>query len=93
MPISLDNTGDTPVIRISGVTPPDEGDELLALLREYPRAPVDLAEVEHLHTALLQMLLAAQPQIAAWPADEFWRKCFTINLNLMEDTDENRIPG
>ena len=60
MPISLDSSGDSPVIRISGVTPPDEGDELLALLQEHPAVAVDLAELEHMHTALLQMLIAAK---------------------------------
>ena len=75
MPISLDSSGEAPVIRISGVTPPDEGDQLLALLRENHGVPVDLAELEHLHTALLQMLLATKTTVVAWPEDRFWRKC------------------
>jgi len=79
MPISLDNSGETPVVRISGVTPPDEGDELLAILREYPGISIDLSELEHLHTALLQMLLIAKTPVVAWPVDEFWRKCFDKN--------------
>ena len=76
MPISLDSSGDMPVIRISGVTPPDEADELLAMLRENPEAPVDLSELEHLHTALLQMMHAAKVSVVVWPLDGFWRKCF-----------------
>ena len=76
MPISLDSSGDAPVIRISGVTSPDEGDELLILLRENPWAQVDFSELEHLHTALLQMMLVAKTPVAVWPPDEFWRKCF-----------------
>ena len=76
MPISLDSSGEAPLIRISGITPPDEGDELLAILRENPGTAVDLSELEHLHTALLQMLLAAKAPITAWPEDEFWKKCF-----------------
>ena len=79
MPICLDNSGDAPVIRISGVTPPDEGDLLLAMLRENPGAPVDLSELEHLHTALLQMMIAAKAQVSAWPEDEFWKKCLETN--------------
>ena len=81
MPVSLDSSGDTTVIRISGVTPPDEGDELLAMLRENPGVPVDLSELEHLHTALLQMMLAAKAQVTAWPVDEFWKKCFDFNIS------------
>lgn len=76
MPISLDSSAASPVIRVSGITPPDEGDELLAMLRENPGVPVDLSGLEHLHTALLQMLLAAKIQVSAWPEDDFWKLCF-----------------
>ena len=76
MPISLDNSGDVPIISISGITPPDDGDELLAMLRENRAAQVDLSGLEHLHTALLQMLLAAKAPVVAWPEDTFWRGCF-----------------
>ena len=81
MPISLDSSGDAPVIRISGVTPPDEADELLALLREHPGIPIDLSGLDHLHTALLQMLLATQAPVSAWPADGFWRACLEQETN------------
>ena len=80
MPIGLDSSAEAPVIRISGVVPPDEGDELLAMLLENPGIPVDLSELEHLHTALLQMMLMAKTTVAAWPVDGFWRKCFDINF-------------
>lgn len=73
MPISLDSSGDSPFIRISGTTPPDEADELLTLLRENPGIPVDLSELEHLHTALMQMMLAAKTPVTAWPEDGFWK--------------------
>lgn len=79
MPVSLDHAGGSPVIRITGVTQPDEANELLAILKEHQGAPVDLAEMEHLHTALLQMLRAAKTVVAAWPEDDFWRKCFDNN--------------
>ena len=75
MPVSLNISGDAAVICISGVTPPDEADELLALLREHPGVAVDLSGLEHLHTALLQLLLAAKTPVAAWPEDSFWRRC------------------
>jgi len=81
MPINLDSSGEIPVIRISGITPPDEGDELLAMLRENPGAAVDLSELEHLHTALLQILIAADSRITAWPEDDFWKKCLDTNYS------------
>lgn len=80
MPLSLDNSGATPIIRIYGVTPPEEGDELLTLLRENGGAAVDLSELEHLHTALLQILVAAKLQVIGWPTDEFWRLCLHTNM-------------
>ena len=85
MPINLDSSGETPVIRISGVTPPDEGDELLALLRENVGASIDLSGLEHLHTALLQMLIAAKVSVTAWPEDDFWRQCLQTKY-----TEENK---
>jgi hypothetical protein len=75
MPINLDISGVEAVICIRGVVPPDEADELLALLRAHPEAVVDLSGVEHLHTALVQLLLAAHVAVAAWPKDDFWRRC------------------
>jgi hypothetical protein len=75
MPIRVDTSGDTAVICISGVTPPDEAEELLALLRAYPGAALDLSGVEHLHTALLQLVSAADAPVVAWPEDRFWRRC------------------
>lgn len=78
MPVSLDNSGGTAVIHISGVTSPDEGEELLAMLLENPGGSVDLSELEHLHTALLQILLTANVPVVAWPEDRFWRMCFEV---------------
>ncbi len=82
MPIRLNVSGDTAVICISGVTPPDEADELLKMLRANPGAAVDLSGLEHLHTALVQLLRAAKAPVAAWPEDLFWRRC------LAETTQE-----
>jgi anti-anti-sigma regulatory factor len=75
MPLRLDTSGDAAVICINGVTPADEAEELLALLRAHPGTAVDLSGVEHLHTAVLQLLLTVHAPIAAWPEDLFWRRC------------------
>ena len=75
MSVSLNISRDAAVICISGVTPPDEADELLALLRAHPGVAVDLSGLEHLHTALLQMLYVAKAPVTAWPEDSFWRRC------------------
>ena len=45
----------------------EEAEGLLEWLEATPRGKVDLAACQHLHAANLQVLMAAQPSIAAWP--------------------------
>lgn len=42
---------------------------LLEFLQSHPRARIDLGGCVHLHTAVLQVLLAARPQMTARPRD------------------------
>lgn len=48
----------------------EEADGLLEWLREIPKRRLDLADCTHLHAANLQVMMAANPYIAAWPKDE-----------------------
>jgi hypothetical protein len=54
-------------IRLSGRCGADEAERLLALLAE-GHDLVDVSGCEHLHAALLQLLIAAGPAIAGEPA-------------------------
>jgi len=45
----------------------DEAESLLEWLQNNKAAKVDLAACAHLHTANLQVLMAAGPKIFAWP--------------------------
>lgn len=47
----------------------EEAEGLLEWLQTHPDATIDLAACTHLHAANLQVLMAAKPTIAAWPAD------------------------
>ncbi len=47
----------------------EDAELLLEWLLKHPRGRLDLAACTHLHAANLQVLMAAQPQIAAWPRD------------------------
>lgn len=47
----------------------EEADGLLEWLRGNPRNRVDLAQCQHLHAANLQVMMAVNPVIAAWPND------------------------
>ncbi len=58
------------VAKFSGVITAEEAEPLLEWLQTHPKAKVDLSALSHLHTADLQVLLAARPSIVAWPQDE-----------------------
>jgi hypothetical protein len=45
----------------------DEAEGLLEGLQKQPRAKLDLSACTHLHTANLQVLMAARPAVANWP--------------------------
>ena len=47
----------------------EEAEGLLEWLQAHPGAPLDLAACTHLHAANLQVLMAADAHIAAWPKD------------------------
>lgn len=47
----------------------EEAEGLLEWLQLTPSATVDLSECSHLHTASLQVLMAAKAAISRWPED------------------------
>lgn len=61
-------------ILLEGECPVDEAEALLEALLADPRAPVDWSACRDLHTAVLQVLLAARPTMRGLPADPFLRR-------------------
>jgi hypothetical protein len=57
------------VVRLSGHCLVEEAMTLLEMLQTRAGAAVDLRTCKSLHTALLQVLVAARPTLAALPAD------------------------
>ena len=51
----------------------EEAESLLEWLLNNPKAKLNLADCEHLHTANLQVMLAAKVTIAVWPKDSALR--------------------
>jgi hypothetical protein len=47
----------------------EEAEGLLDWLQSKPAAKVDLSACGHLHTANLQVLMAARPEISSWPVN------------------------
>ena len=48
----------------------EDAEGLLEWLVANPKGKIDLAACTHLHAANLQVLMAAKPAIASWPANE-----------------------
>lgn len=63
MPVTFKKSG--AVLR--GVCAIEEAEELLAWLGDNPKGKVNLHGCEHLHTALVQVLMAARPVVSAMP--------------------------
>jgi len=55
------------IARLTEFVSVEEAEGLLEWLQANPKGKVDLAACTHLHAANLQVLMAARPNIAAWP--------------------------
>ena len=60
-------------ILLQGIYDADDVEVLMSALREPGPSIVDLSEADHLHTAILQVLLAFRPSITGTPRDTFIR--------------------
>jgi hypothetical protein len=63
MPMTFQNER----IVLQGVVAVEEAEKLLEVLHQHPLDAVDASACTHLHTANLQILMAARPKICAWP--------------------------
>lgn len=54
---------------LEGVVAVDDAEALAQWIRTQPSPVVHLGKCDHLHGAVLQVLLALRPRIAAWPVD------------------------
>jgi hypothetical protein len=64
-------TLETDTIRLSADCPVGDAEPLLALLQEAPGRAVDLTGAGTLHTAVVQVLLALQPEVLGPAGDPF----------------------
>lgn len=58
-------------IRLEGDCPVEDAEQLLQLLLEHGRCPVDLGGCGRLHMAVVQVLLAARRTILGTPGNAF----------------------
>jgi hypothetical protein len=62
---------DDGTIMLEGDCPVDDAEALLQLLQATPAAPVDWTGSRYLHTAVLQVILAARPTLLG-PCGDLW---------------------
>ncbi len=70
------------VIYLEGRCLAEDADTLLIYLQECPKGHVDMAGVERLHLAVLQVLLAAKPEVRAVPPPDGFAARHLIDLFL-----------
>ncbi|MBE0505172.1 MAG: hypothetical protein IBX50_00445 [Marinospirillum sp.] len=58
----------------------DDAELLLQWLLDHPQGGVDCSSLEHLNTAVLQVLLAAQRPCTAWPQDPLLQRFLKTEL-------------
>jgi hypothetical protein len=54
---------------LEGQVSVEDAEALAQWLQQQPSPAVHLAKVEHVHAAVLQVLMALKPRVVAWPAD------------------------
>jgi hypothetical protein len=64
--------GDGTIVLTHGC-PAEDAEPLLELLQATPDAPVDWKQCDHLHTAVLQVIMAARPVLVG-PCGDPWAR-------------------
>ena len=59
------------VILLRGLCPLEDAELLVRHLSDAAQATVDLTGCDHVHTAVIQVLMAARPRIVGSPTDPF----------------------
>jgi hypothetical protein len=72
---------DSGIIILEGDCPVDEAESLLELLLANPGASVDWSACGQLHTAVVQVLLAARPPMEGEPGTPFLRRWIAPIVN------------
>lgn len=56
-------------VTLQGRISAEDAEELQQWLKSQPRAAVNVGKCEHMHAAVLQVLLALRPRVTGTPAD------------------------
>jgi hypothetical protein len=75
------------VIVLKGVCRVEDAEPLLSLLQADPARVVDLTEAEHLHAAVLQVLMAHRPALEGAGKEAFLRDWIVPALTASKSVD------
>ena len=79
---------DANIIRLTGNCGLDDVETLLGLLQAQDQPRVDLRGANHLHGAILQLLLTSRPRVDHPPDDPFVRQLITELTQASQQIDE-----
>jgi len=65
MPVRFKKT----VAVLDGICTVEESEQLLEWLGQHPKGKVNLKQCAHLHSAVLQVLMAVKPELSSPPSD------------------------
>jgi len=71
-------------IALVGACPVEEAETLLQLLQSTPAAPCDWTRCSHLHTAVVQVILAARPALIG-PCGDAWIEQWVSRQLVLEN--------
>jgi hypothetical protein len=89
MPVSFVNSEESPLLLLEGIIAAEDTDEVVSHLKGTPAIGVDLSKCEHLHTAVLQAIIILKPRIVAMPADPFWSRCISYQMEEINYEDNS----
>ena len=77
------------VAYLEDVVSVEEAEDLLGWLQGHPGRPVDWSACDHLHTAVLQVLLAMEPPLHGTPRDDFLARWVASRLGTLRESGEH----
>lgn len=77
----------TNVAVMDGVCGIEEGDELLQWFIDHPKGKLNLKQVTHIHTALLQILLCHRPALSVPPEDPSFKTFWEESIGELMEKD------
>ena len=76
------------VIKLNGICKVEEAETLLEHLKSNPGMVIDASNAEHIHTSLIQVIMALNTKIKALPKNEELSKWITACTNTVSEGED-----